>query len=116
MKYLSLVIPGNNGVVDIVPPRGILHTGGASSLNNIISVGLNLAVMVAIIVCLFTLVWGGFDWLTSEGDKQKVGKARQRLVMSILGLIVVFISFMIINLIYTFFFNGTMTINFLGSQ
>jgi hypothetical protein len=36
--------------------------------------------------------------------------------MSILGLIVVFISFMIINIIYTFFFNGTMTINFLGSQ
>jgi hypothetical protein len=116
MKYLSLVIPGNGGAVDIVPPRGIIHTGGASSLNSIISVGLNLAVMAGIIVCLFMLIWGGFDWLMSEGDKQKLSRARQRLAMSILGLIVVLISFMIINIIYTFFFNGAMTVNFLGSQ
>lgn len=116
MKYLTFSIPGNNGSpVSIVPPTNI-HAGDPSTLNNIISVGFNLAVMAAIIVCLFMLIWAGFDWLISEGDKQKISKARQRLVMAILGLIIVFLSFMIINIIYTFFFGTTMTINFLGSQ
>jgi hypothetical protein len=52
------------------------------------------------------LIWGGFDWITSEGDKQKVANARQRLAMAIIGLIVVFLSFMIVNIVSTFFFGA----------
>jgi len=113
MKYLAFTLPGNNGSVNIIPPTGI-HTGGAGTLNNIIGVALDLAILSAIIVCLFMLIWGGFDWLVSEGDKQKVAKARQRLSMAIIGLVVVFLSFMIINIIYTFFFGASF--NFLLSQ
>src|ERR1035437_5447604 len=110
MKYLALTIPGNG---DITTPADIL-SGGPSTLSNIIGTGLNLAVVVAIIVCLFMLIWAGFDWMMSEGDKQKVAKARQRLVMSIVGLAVIFISFLIINIIYTFFFQHG--VNFLATQ
>jgi hypothetical protein len=113
MKYLALTIPGNNGPIDIKAPSGIISTGGPHTLANIINVGLDFAVLAAIIVCLFSLLLGGFNWITSEGDKQKVANARQRLVFSIIGLIVIFLSFMIINIIYTFFFGKA--VNFLGS-
>jgi hypothetical protein len=109
MKYLALQIPGNYSVTTNLVP-----TGGPSSLANIISTGLNLAIVVAILVCLFMFILGGFNWILSQGDKQKIAQARQRLVMSILGLAVIFMSFIIINIIYTFFFGGA--INFLGSQ
>jgi RsiW-degrading membrane proteinase PrsW (M82 family) len=115
MKELALTIPGNGGDIKIIPPAGILSTGGPSTLSSIISVGLNLAVVAAIIVCLFMLIWGGFDWMFSEGDKQKVANARNRLVMAIIGLFVVFLSFMIINIVYTFFFGANVT-SFLMSQ
>ena len=100
MKYLAtLQLPGGNSITTNIVP-----TGGPSTLASIIATGLDLAVMAAIIVCLFMLIWAGFDWIFSEGDKQKVARARQRLVVSIIGLIVIFMSFMIINLIYGFFF------------
>jgi magnesium-transporting ATPase (P-type) len=113
MKYLSLSIPGIDGQskTNIVPPSDI-HAGGPMALNSIISTALNIAILGAIIVCLFMLVWAGFDWITSEGDKQKVAKARQRLAMAIIGLIVVFISFMVMSIIYTFFFGHSF--NFLS--
>jgi cbb3-type cytochrome oxidase subunit 3 len=81
MKELALQLPGGN----------------------IINVGLDLAVIAAIFVCLFMLILGGFGWIFSQGDKQKVAQARQRLAFSIIGLILVFTSFMIITIIYTFF-------------
>jgi uncharacterized membrane protein len=114
MKYLALTIPGNGGDINITAPAQGIQSGGPITLDKIIGVGLELAVFVAVIVCLFMLIWAGFDWLLSEGDKQKVAKARQRLVFSIIGLVVIFMSFMIINIIYTFFFQQSF--NFLATQ
>ena len=98
MKYLALQLPGGNSFTTNAVP-----TGGASTLANIINVGLDLAVIAAIFVCLFVLILGGFQWILSQGDKQKVAQARQRIAFSIIGLIVVFTSFMIITILYTFF-------------
>jgi hypothetical protein len=115
MKYLALTIPVPYGdPTNIIPPSGI-PTGGPSTLSNIISTGLNLAMVVAVIACLLMLILGGFNWITSEGDKQKVASARNRILFSVIGLIVVFASFMIINIIYAFFF-GTGVTSFLGNQ
>ena len=109
MNYLALQLPGGNSTTTNLVP-----TGGPGTLNAIIGTGLDLAVMAAIIVCLFMLILAGFSWMTSEGDKQKVAQARQRLVFSIIGLLVVFLSFMVINIINTLFFGHA--VNFLSSQ
>ena len=109
MTYLALQLPGvDNGSVKIIPPAGIM-TGGQHTLNNIISTGIELA---AIFVCLLMLILGGFEWIFSQGDKQKVAQARQRLTMSVIGLILIFLSFMIINILYGFF---RLPGNFLGN-
>jgi hypothetical protein len=113
MKYLTFSIPGNDGKpINIIPPTNI-HAGGPDALNNIISTGLNLVILGAVIVCLFMLLLGGLNWITSEGDKQKIASARNRLMFSVIGLIIIFISFAIINIIYTFFRLGSET-NFLS--
>jgi uncharacterized membrane protein len=113
MRYLTLQLPDINGSSNSINVT-IVPTGGPGTLDTIIGTGLSLAVVAAIVVCLFMLILSGFEWIFSEGDKQKVAKARQRLAMSIIGLIVVFVSFMIINIIYTFFFGQTF--NFLAGQ
>jgi hypothetical protein len=114
MKYIALQIPGANGAAqNFVGPKNIPTGGGPLALASIIGTALELAVMVAVISCLFMFIWGGFDYLVSEGDKQKVAKARQRLAMAVIGLIVIFMSFFIINTIYAFFFGSA--VDFLGS-
>ena len=115
MKYLTLTLPGVSGPpINFTGPKDVPSGGGIGPLDlaSIISTAFELAILVAIIACLIMLIWGGFDWMVSEGDKQKVAKARQRLTMAVIGLVVVFMSFMIINIIYGFFFGGV--VDFLG--
>ncbi len=101
MHYLSLSIPGpDGGSVDFKPPPSIPQN---TALADVISVGFQLALLVGIFACLFMLIWGGFDWMTSQGDKQKLNQARQKLVFAIIGLAIMFMSFFVITLLYGFF-------------
>lgn len=61
--------------------------------------------IVAIIFALGYLIWGGIKWITSGGDKTSVETARNHIVAAIIGLIIVFLSYFILNLI-VFFFTG----------
>jgi hypothetical protein len=108
MKLLSLIIeqPNTSNTVSLNGAGG-MPVGGPDMLTKIIGVGFELLFTIAIILALLSLLWGGFNWITSEGEKQRIGRARERIVYSILGLIVVFLSMFIVNLIYWFFFKDT---------
>jgi magnesium-transporting ATPase (P-type) len=109
MSYLALQIPGPNGAnYPIIGPTGIPQ-GGAIELNHIVDVFLGILVLIAVVLCLLFLLWGAFNWITSEGDKTKIESARQKIIYAILGLVVVFASFLVINLIYQFFFGHLST-------
>jgi hypothetical protein len=38
------------------------------------------------------LIWGAFEWITSGGDKDAVGKARNRILNALIGLAVLAIA------------------------
>ncbi len=72
-----------------------------------IIVGLiNLIFILAVVVALLYLIWGGFKWLVSGGDKTAVQGAREHIVAAIVGLIVIFLSYFILNFIIGFFIPG----------
>jgi hypothetical protein len=94
MKYLSLRIPGFGEVEapDNVP-------SGIDAPSNIISLGLDILIVLGIIASLIFLIYGEILWITSQGDKQKLDKARKTIVYSILGLIIISLSFVILRII-----------------
>ncbi len=51
--------------------------------------------VVGIIAVLFMLVIGAFNWITSGGDKEAVGKARQRIINALIGLLVLALAFLV---------------------
>lgn len=62
----------------------------------------NIIGLITVIAGIFFIVnflIAGFDWIQSSGDSGKVEKARQRMVNSALGLLVLVISFGIIGVI-----------------
>ncbi len=67
---------------------------------------INLIFILSVIVALLYLIWGGFKWLTSGGDKTAVQGAREHIVAAIVGLIVIFLSYFILNFIIGFFIPG----------
>lgn len=107
MKLLALQIPGADGnLINIQGAGGMPSGGGADALFSIISTGVNLLILAAVILCLLWLIWGGINWMMSEGDKQKINQAREKLVSALIGLAIVFMSYLIINGFYAFFFGS----------
>ncbi len=103
MKLLALQIPDGQGKPIQINSVGGIPQGGPDALANIVGTGLELLVLAAVILCLLYLVWGGINWMMSEGDKQRLGNARQKVVYSIIGLAIVFMAFLMINVFYWFF-------------
>ena len=64
--------------------------------------------VIAIVAALLYLIWGGFKWITSGGDKTAVSQARDHIIAAIIGLIVIFLSYLIINLLLGLFNIGNL--------
>ena len=94
MNYLSLKINGQEATA----PQGI-PTGGLKENELLIQNVLGLLIFGAVLLALVFLILGGISWITSGGDKAKIQAARNRLLYAIIGLVIVFLSFLIVNLV-----------------
>ena len=84
----------------IFNPLCNLQTGDFGSLIGVI---VNLIFVIAIVVAVLYLIYGGIKWIMSRGDKTQIEDARNHVVASVVGLIVVFLAFFIINILLGFF-------------
>lgn len=69
------------------PPQGY------SNLGQFITNVVQLTFIIAVVIVLIMLIWGAFEWITSGGDKEAVGKARNRIINALIGLAVLAIAF-----------------------
>lgn len=49
---------------------------------------LNIILVIAALMVFLYLIWGGMEWISAGGDKSKIEKARNRIMQSVIGLIV----------------------------
>lgn len=87
--YVSTLTKVYAQQINLLPPPG----KGFRTLGNFITNTLQIAFAVAILVVLVMLIWGAFEWITSGGDKETVGKARGRIVNALIGLAVLAIAY-----------------------
>lgn len=97
MKKLALTLPGYpNPIVD---PTG----GRFSNIGDIINVLIPYIFALAGIILLFLIIWGGFGYLTSGGDPKKVESARGKLTHAIIGFIIIFVAYWLVQILETIF-------------
>lgn len=98
---------------------GGVPTGGINMAWAIMRTLIQVLFLAGIIICFLFLVLNGIRWLMSEGDKQRVQKARDGLTFAVLGLVIIFLAFFIVNVI-SIFFNidllGTGILNSVGGS
>ena len=73
------------------------------SFSNVLPGLISTIFIIAIVVALLYLIWGGFKWLTSGGDKQAVTSAREHIIAALIGLVIIFLAYFILNLVLQFF-------------
>lgn len=95
MTYLSLTLPGKQ---TIQAPAGI-PSGGITTVAKVVANSITLILIIAVVITLISLIWGGIQWITSGGDKAKLASARSRLTFAIIGLLVALGSFFIVGAI-----------------
>lgn len=56
--------------------------------------------VIGLLILLFYFIWGAFDWITSAGDKSKTESARNKMMHSTIGMIILastIVMFMIVQ-------------------
>lgn len=103
-KTLALTVNGTPIVAPENIPTGSLGNGGG----NIIAFGLTIFLVVVVLLSLGFIMYGGFNWIMSQGDKTKLESARRTILYAIIGLVIAFFSFFIIQLV-----GGMLGVNYL---
>lgn len=103
-ELLTINIPGPDGTSQTIQAPSGVPTGGLSGDGGkIIGFGVTILLVVCVLLALAFLVYGGLNWITSEGDKTKVESARKTIIYAIVGLLIAFLSFFLVSLMGSFF-------------
>lgn len=95
--FPSVVFGADDIVGTIKAPQTIVSA--PSDLGPFISTIIRFVIVVAGIYALWQLVSGGLGFITSGGDKGKIKEAQDKIVMSVLGLVIIAASFIIVSLL-----------------
>jgi hypothetical protein len=117
LSVFSLAIVSVQAQPLVPPPTGQLpantatelkcsntHNCGNYTLNDMLSVLKIVADFILVIVgslALLALIIGGLMWLLSGGKAEMVERGKQTIVGAVLGLAIVFTSYMIIQLVFS---------------
>lgn len=88
------------------PPELIPFTSpdptGAAGISKFLSNLVALIFSLAAVVLIFMLIWGAWDWMTSEGDKEKLSKAQQKIISALIGIVLFAAAFAVIRILGQF--------------
>lgn len=93
----------------ITQPEGGRIIGPDTPIGTIVSFVVAFIIIVAFLLALVFIVIGALQWITSGGDKQKVADARNHIIAAVIGLIIVSLSFVIINVVISALGLGSLT-------
>ena len=125
MKRLKLIIASLTiavfGVVALVPastsyaldPLAACNSGGngdnavcknkSDDANKLIGTLVNTLLFVVGTLAVIMIIWAGISYTISTGDSGKVTRAKNTLVYSIVGLIIAFLAYAIVNWVLQLF-------------
>ena len=105
-SFLALPAYAQASVDPCTGASGIAQTlcklGGdqiAQTIRNVIV----LFIVLAVVIALLYLLYGGIKWIMSRGEKDQVEAARAHVVNAIVGLIIVFLAIFIISIVLAAF-------------
>lgn len=89
--------------IDLQKNLGNFQPATSLTVEGMVSGFIGLVLVVAGLAFFFILVIGGIKWILSGGDKAHTEGARNQITAALVGLVIVFSAWAIIQLINTFF-------------
>ena len=115
MLTLFSTVFAQEGPINLLPGDQWANLGTVT-ITSIISALVILVLIGAALIFFFMLVLGGIRYITSGGDKGQTESARGQITAALIGLVIVFAAWAIINLINIFFGINILSLNLPGAQ
>lgn len=105
MKLLAGPIEDTFGKIS--PPPAIStfvnkNQTGSAGLSAFLTNLITLFYGIAALVLILMLLWGAYDWLTSEGEKEKIESAKRKLINAFIGIMLFAVAFAVIQILGQF--------------
>lgn len=103
--FAFLLFPGAAYAQQLCPPGPFapLCTLKLQNSSGVVGGIIGTIWVIAVIVTLFFLVWGGIRWISSGGDKAKIEQARSTIIAALIGMAISFLAFFIVNFVFGIF-------------
>lgn len=88
---------------NLAPTEGLAGQLTGLTLPGIVTAAIRFILVIAALVFFFILVVGGIRWIVSGGDKAGTEAARSQITNALIGLVIVFSAWAILQLIKVFF-------------
>lgn len=110
----SLTLAAQAHALNLCPTGfgNICSNADSNNVQSVIATIINWIFVGVTIIALLYLIWGGFKWIISAGDKAKVEDAQRHIVNALIGLVLVFLSYIILNIVLAFFGTSISNIKF----
>lgn len=89
--FAQLINPADN------PSRVAGQTGGEGSFRNIILQIVNFFLGFLGLIAVIMVIYGGIQYVTAAGNQEQIDKAKKVIMYAIIGIIIVLISFALVN-------------------
>jgi NADH:ubiquinone oxidoreductase subunit 6 (subunit J) len=75
---------------------------GIENIGDVINILTLFLLPFAAVILLFVLLWGGYDFMTSAGNEEKVQGARTKITAGIIGFVLLAVSYIVVGMIAGF--------------
>ena len=93
---MKLLADATSDVIGIISPPINAPIFGSTSpqegLIKILNVSLNLVLIVTAIFALFNFIFAGYSYISASGDSKKVAQANQKMLYTLIGIIIVVLA------------------------
>ncbi len=76
---------------------------GVSTLGDIVNKIVSLLIPLAGIILLFVLIWGGYDFMMSRGQPDKLKGAQAKITTGIIGFVLLIFAYAIVKILTSIF-------------
>ncbi|OGK63086.1 hypothetical protein A2334_00420 [Candidatus Roizmanbacteria bacterium RIFOXYB2_FULL_38_10] len=87
------------GTVNAPPGSSFVGNDPVQGVGNLITFFIQISLFVGGIATLIYLLWGAFDWIMSEGQKEKLQKAQSKMMNAVIGLLMIVVAFTIFSFV-----------------
>ncbi len=76
---------------------------GINNIADLINRILPFFITAAGIILFFVFIWGGYDFISSQGNAEKIKSAQAKITTGIIGFVLLIVSYLLVRLIVRIF-------------